>query len=280
MILDEFAEQGFARVPLGPTQQVILARLYDEVTEFSRAEQEWKDRLQELDLTNGYRPLGAAHAGDPDQVDFNDSFIYWWPRKASRALRLGEVKLINALESYRLHVCIPVMLELINELHAFYWYANPLPFELASFLQFNSFHIPTDRELLQTPHEDGVLATVIWTSAAGLEAFPTNEAGIEQLVPITMGTNEVAVMPGGILDLMTGGEFPALFHQARNHRVSGDRKLYDPERKSIMYFSSLEPGETPIVPFVRNELNDGVDIGKRILASAEVFGAPAGFYRK
>src|SRR5690606_33306531 len=104
--------------------------------------------------------------------------------------------------------------ELLDELARHYRYPNELPFEEASVVQINSFGEPGPRELLQTPHEDGVLATVIWTSAPGLEAV-----GGDAPIPLDTDPDEVLVMPGGILTVMTGGEIAPLFHQARNHGI-------------------------------------------------------------
>jgi isopenicillin N synthase-like dioxygenase len=111
-----------------------------------------------------------------------------------------------------------------------------------------------------------VLATVIWTSAPGLEAMTPTPVALET------GMDEVLVMPGGILEVMTGGEIPPLFHQARN---LGDR--FSRNRKSIMYFSCPDIDKGPIAPYVRNEKNEGLDIRDVIRSATDAFGLPADF---
>jgi hypothetical protein len=276
-LLTQFRVAGFARVQLGAWQARLLTELYDQTTEFSQRDPERQALHQSPKLNNGYRPLGAAHAGDPNAVDLNDSFLFWGVRSAYSIPEFGLIRpLLTALEDYRRDVCVVLMSRLVAELCEYYGEGvesvAALPFEATSVLQFNSFHTPTERELLQTRHEDGVVATVIWTSAPGLEIFHN-----DVITSLTPASDEVFIMPGSILTAMTGEEIPPLFHQARNLRVSSPEE-YDPERKSIMYFSNFDPRGRMIEPFVRNESNRDTDIGAMILESPDMFGLPDHFY--
>jgi isopenicillin N synthase-like dioxygenase len=278
-LLTQIREVGFARIQLDQEQARLLAALYDQTMVFSRRDSARKALHQSPKLNNGYRPLGAAHAGDPGAVDFNDSFLFWGERSGDSIPESGLIRpLLTALEDYRRDVCVVLMSRLVAELCEHYGKGeesvSTLPFEATSVLQFNSFHTPTERELLQTRHEDGVVATVIWTSAPGLEIFHN-----DMVMPLTPAPDEVFIMPGGILAAMTGGEIPPLFHQARNQRFSSPG-AYDAERKSIMYFSNFDPSDRTIEPFVRNENNRDTDIGAMILESPDMFGLPDHFYER
>jgi len=261
MILKQFEKQGYARLGLDTGQAMALADLHREARRFSNQPPEFKARFQVPKLNNGYRPLGAIHAGDPDQADVNDSFLFWSWAQSAPFMYQGAMMLLDCLATYQRLVCVPLMQRLVSELQGRYRYEHDLPFEAASVLQCNSFHVPTDRELLQTRHEDGVVATILAVNAPGLEL----DSG-EQLTPVTPGPDEVIIMPGGILEAMTGGEFPAMYHQARNHGYLG--------RTSILYFSNFN-FDRHITPFV-----DGVDqdIAALIQASPDMFGQPDGFY--
>jgi len=148
-------------------------------------------------------------------------------------------------------------------MRAFYGYRPELTFQDASFLQINSFAEPTDRELLQLPHEDAILLTVISTSAPGLESVLGGKIEAVSLAP-----GEVLVMPGSVMTVMTGGKIEPFYHQVRNH--------HQLDRRSIMYFVSPDT-DGPIEPFVRNESNADVDIRALVISNPQTFGLSEDF---
>lgn len=166
--------------------------------------------------------------------------------------------MLDALEDYR-RVAARITHEVIAGLTAHYGYPHELPFERGSVLQINSFGTPTEEVLLQQPHEDAVFLTVIWTSAQGLEGV--REDGT--LLPFTFPPDQVMVMPGSLMTVMTGGEIPPFYHQVRNHDTLG--------RKSVMYFVSPDPS-WPIEPFLRNETNRDADIRQLVIGNPQTFG--------
>ena len=265
-LLPQLFMQGYARVRLdAQTETPLLSGLHHEATRFFDLSQGAKLSHALPNLTNGYRPPESVHATDPENPDTNDSFIHWGEEQAKELPGHGKIRpFLQALEAYRAVVATKIMGRLMTELCTNYEYEHDLPFERASLLQVNSFGNPSERELLQTVHEDGTLATVIWTSAPGLEGFHD-----DRLIPLTPASNEVFVMPGGILELMTGGEIGAFYHQARNHG--------DTTRKSIMYFSCPDIDRPDITPFVENSTNKGVSIRDAILHSTDMFGLTENF---
>jgi isopenicillin N synthase-like dioxygenase len=154
-------------------------------------------------------------------------------------------------------VAAQITADVIDQLRARYGSVDEVPFERASVLQINSFAEPSQEELLQQPHEDGVFLTVIWTSAPGLEAVLGD--GLREMY---FPPDQVAVMPGGVMTAMTGGELQPLFHQARHHRIL--------ERKSIMYFVSPD-ADSDITPFVTNEFNRDLDIRQLVVGNPQSY---------
>lgn len=267
-MLEQIRTQGYARVELTPGEHRQLMDLFEKSKHFFEAGPERNSRHSNGKLTNGYRPPKSAfNNGDPvNEADTNDSFLYWNPRLRAEIPENEQIpEFLHALEAYRSGPACTIMNALMDAL-ADHYDKRKYPFEAASVLQVNSFGMPADRTLLQTRHEDGVLATVIWASAPGLEVFVDDKEHAIAFEP-----DEVVVMPGGVIDIMTGGEIKRLYHQARNH---GDESL---DRKSIMYFSCPDIHRGPIEPYVANESNDGVDIRDVIKKSTDMFGLPSNF---
>lgn len=267
-MLEQIRTHGYARVELTPGERGQLMHLFEQSKHFFAAGPEHNSKHSNGKLTNGYRPPRSAfNNGDPvNEADTNDSFLYWNPRLGAEIPANEQIpEFLDALETYRSGPVRRIMNELMQALADHYGKGRH-PFEAASVLQVNSFGAPTDRKLLQTRHEDGVLATVIWASAPGLEVFIDDEEHA-----ITFESDEVVIMPGGILDTMTGGEVKRLYHQARNH---GSQSL---GRKSIMYFSCPDIHRGPIEPYIANESNEGVDIRDVIKKSTDMFGLPDNF---
>jgi isopenicillin N synthase-like dioxygenase len=265
-ILDQIASEGYALIRLDPSEARRLAELHREATEFFALDTDAKLRHAVPNRSTGYRPHAYAHAGYPDKPDLNDSFLYW-PQASKTPPNSGEIgPFLAANEAYR-QVAARITGDVIDCLRDRYGYRAELPFEDASVLQINSFAERSDAELLQQSHEDAVFLTVIWTSAVGLEAVRG-----EELRPLNFGPDEVAVMPGGVMTMMTGGEIEPLFHLARNHRIL--------DRKSIMYFVSPD-ASGPIEPFTVNDFNRGTDIQKLVLNNPQdYFGLTEDFVEK
>jgi len=267
-MLEQIRTHGYARAKLTPSECSQLMHLLERSQRFFAAGPEHNNKHSNGKLTNGYRPPKSAYNnGDRvNESDTNDSFLYWNPQLGAEIPENEQIsEFLDALETYRSGPACKIMNELMKALADHYGKAKH-PFEAASVLQVNSFGTPTDRKLMQTRHEDGVLATVIWASAPGLEVFVDDKDHA-----ITFEPDEVVVMPGGILGTMTGGDIKALYHQARNH---GPESL---GRKSIVYFCCPDIHRGPIEPYIANESNEGVDIRDVIKKSTDMFGLPYNF---
>jgi isopenicillin N synthase-like dioxygenase len=244
-VLDELLSRGYAFVRLDPMCSTALENLYRASTSFFALDLEQKLRYSVQNRVLGYRPFAYANTGSVDKPDLNDSFLYWKDRGESLTFAHEISGFLDAAEGYRTIVA-GLVHDVVGELSRHYAYNAELSFEKASVLQINSFLKPVDAEVHQYAHEDLDLLTVIWASAPGLELVLSDG----QVTPVSFGADEVCIMPGSGLTILSGGELGPLHHQVRNHAVS--------ERKSIMYFASLSPAD-PILPFVCNDFNRTAD---------------------
>lgn len=261
-LLEQIVSDGFGIVRLSDIEAGHLADLFRESTEFFGADDSDKLRFSVPNRVAGYRPHAYAHAGSPDKPDLNDSFLYWKQRREAVPNHTEITPLLDAFELYRASAA-RIVNDLIRSMSEHYEYEHELPFEAASFMQVNSFALPTDSELLQQCHEDATFLTVIWASAEGLEGVL--DSGLR---PFTFAPDEVLVMPGSVMTQMTGGEIKPLYHQARNHGHLG--------RKSVMYFVSPD-AQGPIEPFVANDYNSGADIRSLVISNPQIFGLSEDF---
>lgn len=260
--LAEILSLGYCRIRLDERETLRREALHREADKFFELELEDRLRYSVPNRTHGYRPFSYAHSGAANKPDLNDSFLHWKHRPEPLPHAEEISGFVEALEAWRADTAV-IVEELLAALKEYYGYGRKLTFDDASVLQINSFAEKSSDELLQQVHEDAVLLTVIWTSAPGLEAVFG-----ERIEALEFGPDEVAIMPGGILKLMTGGEIQPLYHQARNHG-----RL---DRKSIMYFVSPDVTE-PIAPYVVNEVNEGTDIRQAVIDNPQTFGLSEDF---
>lgn len=131
-------------------------------------------------------------------------------------------------------------------------------------LQVN-YSLPSDvvMNFINEEHEDLDLLTLTVAPTPGLEVETTKNT----FVPITTMTDQVLILPGEIAWLLSGGQL-----QPAYHRVRASDQI--PDRLSLLFFADLDPNHCQ--PWVSNDVNRGVDIGKRVLTNVHRFGL-AGF---
>lgn len=140
----------------------------------------------------------------------------------------------------------------------------PSPLEGAfrwwSFLQLNySFPSQVTADYINDLHEDGCLITIAFASTPGLEVqLPSGD-----ITTVTTAANEVLVIPGEIMWLLSGGAVRPLFHRVRPVRSYS-------ERAALLYFGDIAPERC--LPWIANELNKDIDIGDRVLKNPTRYG--------
>lgn len=260
--LDQIASRGYGVIELDPPDQRRLDDLFEAARQFFARDSEWKIRQSVPDRNIGYREQGHAHAGSPESLDLNESFLYW---KGRRALYPGPEEidvLLSALDDYEV-VVARLIREILDDLRDGYRYEGPLDFEDDSLIQLNFFSLASGRELLQQSHEDATMLTIIAADSSGLEII---RDGVAE--PVDLETSQVLVMPGSTMTKMTGGRIPPLYHQVRNFGRLG--------RLSVPYFVNLSTAK-PIDPFVVNDSNRFLDIREHIAEVPRKFGLTGDF---
>lgn len=263
-LVRQLAETGFLRVPTSWSVQRRIQGVYGLAGEFFARPLAEKRRFAAPGFVEGYREIGQEYSRMPDRPDLTESFSMWYRNchrseiegwDAACPLHAGIKHCADALSV--------VTAELLQAMAEAWSPGAPAPrFRKASYIQINYYEpAQHQRDLLQDAHEDGHLITLVQANAPGLEI----KIG-DRFVAPALASDELLLMPGSLLTLMTGGLVPPLYHRVHNNRRA------DP-RYSLMFFVNPEIDQT-IEPWIRNASNAGVDIVERAISAPNQFGLP------
>jgi isopenicillin N synthase-like dioxygenase len=218
----------------------------------------------------GYRQLGDEYSKSPGQADQLESFSI----SARVPLPASQLRSAGAELLYQRMLVVFDFLEAITETLVvrladhFTNRSNRSSLRGAlrrwSRLQVN-YSLPSDVSLdfINEEHEDLDLLTLTMAPTPGLEVEWTKKT----FLPTTTMPDQVLILPGEIAYLLSGGQLKPVYH-----RVRASAQI--PERVSLLFFADLEPRHCK--PWVANDINAGVDIGKRVMTNVRRFGL-AGF---
>lgn len=263
--VERLKNDGFLLIPLTKQACKNVAATFDAAYTFFRAPPEEKNKnvlLEEL----GYRPTGIEYSQSPDRPDPIESFTVDGRADAAPA----DCKTAAARELYERMLSTFDVFERVAEAITVRL-ANALGGKSAgtslrsalrrwSCLQLN-YSRPADAAapFINEAHEDGHLFTVSCANGPGLEV----QTAEGDFTPITTAPGEVLVMPGEIVWLLSGGQIRPLYHRVRREPGCG-------ERLALLYFGDIPPRLCR--PWVHSRVNEGVDIGGRVLTNATRFG--------
>jgi isopenicillin N synthase-like dioxygenase len=263
-LVDQMAGTGYALVPVGQPVLDEIEGIYRLGKAFFARPAAEKCQFSAPGFVEGYREVGPEYSLVPERPDLTESFSMWY-RNCDRPQFADwgrNCPLYPAMKS-----CADTLSAVTADLFramADVWSsgAPALRFQKASYLQLN-YYEPAQhlRDLLQDPHEDGHLITLVKPNAPGLEI----KIG-DRYVAVEPAANEILIMAGSILSLMTGDLVPPLYHQVRNTFRT------DP-RYSLMFFVNPEIDQT-LAPWISNESNAGIDIVERAVNAPNQFGLP------
>lgn len=213
----------------------------------------------------GYRPLGAEYSQSPGRPDPFESFTAGHATRgaifgsaSATYLNMQMVNLFDALHA--------IIAETLTGLAVRYGVAADAMRGFAkgclrwSCIQLNySEPAMLTQEFIHETHEDGHLLSLASATAEGLEI----DVGGGEFVAVTAAPPRLLVLPGDILTLMTAGQVRPLFHRVR--AVKSVRRRY-----AVVHFADPDP--RTCIPWVFGAVNQGVDIGSRILANPARFG--------
>ncbi|HET6158624.1 MAG TPA: 2OG-Fe(II) oxygenase family protein [Dongiaceae bacterium] len=263
-MVPQLEQQGFLRIPVHAALRCATDRVFTLANEFFARPAAEKHHFAHPKWVEGYRELGPEYAQVPERPDLTESLSAWNCNRvraeldswASGCPLHGALRSVSTVLDEVVHGLFAAMAEHFKP------GAPELRFHNATYMQLNYYeparHI---RDLLQDSHEDGHLVTMVSTNAPGLEIQVNGE-----FVPADVGRDELLLMPGSLLSLMTGYRVKPLYHQVRNSRRT------DP-RFSMLYFVNPEINQR-LVPWVLNESNAGIDLIERANAAPKQFGMP------
>jgi isopenicillin N synthase-like dioxygenase len=245
---------------LGPLEEV-----FRSAVDFFRSSLEEK-LASRLRLDTGYRPYGVEYsesAAHPDEVE---SF------SVSRRVSGVEAALqsASAVALYRamlqlFDLMVPIVEQLTDAL------ASQLTGDREnqavrgavarwSILQLNySRPALTQSEFINDLHEDGCLMTLMSVTSRGLELQRSDGT----FLPVGPFSNELLLLPGEILWLLSGGTIRPTYHRVRT--------IPDiTERMSLLFFADIDPALCK--PWISNDVNKGVNIGDLVLRNSARYG--------
>ncbi|MDX6404600.1 MAG: hypothetical protein QOH70_2055 [Blastocatellia bacterium] len=262
--VSRLGEDGFLLLNVPRSNQEQLTSVFDAAHHFFRQSKEEKE-TDRRPKDMGYRPYAGEYSKSPLNPDQVESFSV-----AADAINAAEMHSYSAqvlcermLTSYDIFESIAeeLIIEMANRLTGSSIGAS-LRGELHrwSRLQLNySTPSTVDADFINESHEDGALLTIAHAREPGLEL----ETSIGEFLPITNTPNNVLVIPGDIGWLLSGGWVQPMFHRVRPVPNC-------PERMALLFFGDINPRLCE--PWVRNEINENVDVGALVLKNPKRFG--------
>lgn len=263
-LIPQLERQGYLRIAVDAALQRASERVYAAANEFFARSAADKQRYAMPACVEGYRELGPEYSQVPERPDLTESFSAWNRNRARPELEgwqagcplHGALRQASTILGHTMRGLFAAMAEYFAP------GAPELRFYNATYLQLNYYEPARhSRELLQDRHEDGHLVTLVRTNAPGLEIEVDGK-----MVPAEVGKDELLLMPGSLLSLMTGDRVKPMYHQVRNSRRT------DP-RSSMLYFVNPEIDQQ-LEPWILNDSNRGIDIIERANAAPKQFGMP------
>jgi isopenicillin N synthase-like dioxygenase len=258
-----FMRDGYLIVDSPPDVRTKMQRALTAGVEFFGEALEAK-LANRLPLDTGYRPYGQEYSLDETHPDEVESFT------ASRRVRDPELKLQTSAAK-RLNSEMLVLFDgfevmaanMTSSLAREFAVAQPkleAAFTRWSLLQMNySRPSQVDAAFINDPHEDGCLLTIMSLVGPGFELKSTNG----KYKALDTSPNQILIMAGEILSLITGGKIAPVYHRVRTDPTCK-------ERLSLLFFADMNP--TLCTPWIHSRHNEGIDIGQRVLQNSIRYG--------
>ncbi|HVJ40866.1 MAG TPA: 2OG-Fe(II) oxygenase family protein [Dongiaceae bacterium] len=262
-----FERHGYAIIKLDAAVVDSLETVESQAKQFFGQSASIKHGFAAPSCVEGYREIGPEYSLVPERPDLTESFSFWYRnRRRPEIVAWRESCPLHALMHSTADMLSTVTADLFAAMAASWSSVGeqtpPLRFQEASYIQVN-YYEPAQhgRDLLQDPHEDGHLITLVRSTEPGLEIKVGDTFQAIKLAP-----DEMLVMPGSLLTLMTGNLVPPLFHQVRN-------SLRRKARYSHMFFVNPELNQK-LDPWIRNASNEQIDIIQHANSAPQQFGLP------
>ena len=257
-------DDGFLLMRLPTAASAALETAFAAALSFFRLPNAEKMRSR-LPENRGYRPTGIEYSSSPEILDAMETFSASdRTEAAANSLPSAKARLLHEKAMAARDVLEPIAEEFATQLARASRGEPPHvdfrgAFRRWSEVQLNYALPMTDVEFINEAHEDGTLVTIGCATRPAFEM--RTRAGA--FVPLTASPPEVIIMPGAIAALLSGGFVQPLYHRVR--RTSACL-----ERMALLFNGDIDPRLCS--PWVKNEMNAGVDIGSRVLTNASHYG--------
>jgi len=258
--ITDLEKKGFLILKVSPELVECIQEIFRYAAIFYQKTDKEKQVQSLPAFHEGWQPLGGEFSITPEMPDLHESF---WVTLKNKELAENQYQGIAMLLHQSMCRCMTMYNEIERSLTKMLMehYGNgdnTYPFNCGydSDMQI-LYYQPSihKRTLLQEPHDDSLYMTFAKATAPGLEIEVNNEKFIRPV----LADNEILVMPGEIMALMTGYAIKPLIHQVVRHPMQQ-------RRFSLGYF--LMPDIKPtqfIKPWIQNESNAGIDIMERVI---------------
>lgn len=253
-----FESKGYLLIRVKEALLALIDLVFSEARRFFHAEKDTKRRCSIPGMNEGWQDIGNEFSQDSTRPDLNETFWVTWKNRQ----RVLETYLEQGLSFYDIMTqCLLAYHEIEREITSTlfrYYVSDEAGPEFNC--QYDSdllvvYYQPDQhiRELLQESHEDGTYMTIVKPTKPGLELL----LGDNSFHPVRIEREQLLVMPGEIMSLLSGYQIKPLVHQVRRHQGQH-------ERFALCYFGhpDMNPGQV-ISPWVQNKTNEGVDILER-----------------
>ncbi|CAI1722813.1 Uncharacterised protein [Serratia quinivorans] len=224
LIASRLIRDGYAYIKMPET----LNLAFNQITKtYESVDNNQKQAFSFPEKTDGFLPLGSEYASSPERPDLCERFCYWSGRRElHRGFDVTDSDFYKGVSAYETAVN-PIAQDLLDAVCQNLGGPAQPRVKDSSYLQFCAYKPDlrrAEREYLQDPHEDGHLLTFIKPTSPGLMLFTR-----EGLVPATPAADEMVVLAGSLLEVLTDGEVRAMHHAVKKP----DAPVF---RKSLMYF--------------------------------------------
>lgn len=258
--IDEFETRGFMILAITDQVAESIQRIFGLTASFFKRPKSEKLADSLPKINEGWRDLGGEFSITADRPDLHESF-WVTPRYGDRVeATYSDVgrKLYDEMRN-----CISMLSDIertvTKELIAFVAPTEKTPkFSCDRDSDMQALYYQPcihERECLQEPHDDSLYLTFLKANRPGLE-YQTRSGDYRA---VELGKNELIVMPGEILALLTGYKIQPLIHRVVKHPDQF-------ERLALGYFTypNLDIHST-LAPWVANESNYGINIMARTI---------------
>lgn len=263
-IAEQILATSHARWRLDPADRDVLNRLREAACEFFQLPGDRKAEYS--DGASGYGGYGArwSEPMNPGQLDDRhardecETFSLYGDRPGRIPSYRQIPGLTAALVTWQ-RMAARITAEILDGLASNYDYRAAWRFEPTSCLQVSNYGRPDVRDSLITPHTDSHVITLVCPDQPGLEIE------VDRVMQDTWAApDEMFVLAGDLMELMTGGEVRACRHQVSYRALPAGRT-------SVLYFVNT-PFEGEVPPYVLTDANRDVDVAAAAFAYCTRFG--------